>query len=71
MTHDRYGVIKVKNSDPEQFLIGWLSSDLPKGCFMKTSGSLTEVQLRTELKKMGRTNAEADSLIERARANPW
>jgi hypothetical protein len=71
MAHDRYGVIKVKNSDPEQFLIAWLDSALPKGSFLKTSGSLREVQLRTELKKMGRTNAEADSLIEKARANPW
>jgi len=71
MEYDRYGVIKVKDSDPEKFLIAWLDSRLPKGSFMKTTDALTEEQLRSELQKMGRTKAEADSLIERARANPW
>ncbi len=70
MAYDRYGVVKVKGADPEVFWIIWVDSALPKGSFMKTTQDLTEGELRTELAKMGRTEAEINSLIQQARKNP-
>jgi len=68
--HDHYAVLKIKGVDPEVFWIAFVSLGLPKGSFMKTSGDLTEIKLRVELEKMGRTKSEIDSLIQRARENP-
>lgn len=67
--YDRYAVVKVKGADPELFWIVWMDSQLPQGSFMKTSQNLTGKEVRTELKKMGRTEAEINSLIEQARQN--
>ncbi len=37
---------------------------------MKTSQNLTESEVLAELKKLGHTEAEINSLIKRARENP-
>jgi len=66
----RYAVVKVKGADPELFWIVWIDSQLPQGSSMKTSQNLTGREVRAELKKMGRTEAEINSLIEHARQNP-
>jgi hypothetical protein len=67
---DYYAVIKVKDAEPEVFWIVWVDSGMPKGHIMKTSQNLTAKEVHAELKKMGRTDAEADSLIQQARDNP-
>jgi hypothetical protein len=70
MEYDHYAVLKIIGSQPEAFCIAFVSPGLPPGSFMKTSGDLTEKTLRSELEKMGRTKAESDSLIQKARDNP-
>jgi hypothetical protein len=68
--YDVFGVIQVKRADPELFWILWIDSQLQAGSSMKTSQNLTESEVRTELKENGRTEAEIDSLIRRARESP-
>lgn len=70
MGYDRYAVVKVKGADPELFWIVWIDSQLPQDSFVKTSQNLTGREVRAELKNMGRTEAEINSLIEQARENP-
>ena len=69
MAYDRYEVIKVKCTNPEVFWIVWVDSALPTGSFMNTSQNLTESEVRRESAKQGRTEAEINSLIQRAREN--
>jgi hypothetical protein len=68
--YDVFGVIQVEGADPEVFWIIWIDPQLRRGSFMKTSQNLTESEVLTELKKIGRTEAEIDSLIKRAREKP-
>lgn len=71
MGYDRYAVVKVKEADPEEFWTIWIDSALPKGSFMKTAQGLSEDDVRAELKKMARTEAEIDWLIKQARENAF
>jgi hypothetical protein len=70
MPNDKLGVAKVKGTKSEQFFIFLKSTEGSKGRFMRTSGFLSEKELRSDLESNGRTDAEINSLIERARANP-
>jgi hypothetical protein len=69
---DSYGVVKIAGTKPEVFWIIWANPSPPKprGLFMRTSDNFSEVQLRTELGKMGLGEARIYELIEKARANP-
>ena len=70
MAMDRYAVIKVAGTEPEQFFIAWLDSQLPKGSFMKTGEPMPEAEMREELRKMGISKTDSDGLIQKARDNP-
>ena len=68
--NDKLGVAKVKGIEPEQFFIFLMNTEGSKGPFMRTSDFLSEDELRSDLESNGSTEAEINSLIERARANP-
>jgi len=71
MPGEGYHVRRVKDAHPEKFVIIHLDADLPKDSFIKLSDGLTENELRARLKKdFGRTDSEADSVIQAARENP-
>jgi hypothetical protein len=70
MPNDKLGVAKVKGIEPEQFFIFLMNTEGSKGPFMRTSDFLSEDELRSDLESNGSTEAEINSLIERARANP-
>lgn len=70
MSYDKWGVAKVKGVEPEHFFVFLLSPQGFKGPFMRTSGFLSEGELRADLKIKGRTDVEIEALFERARANP-
>jgi len=59
MEHDRYAVIKVKESAPEEFWIIWTNSQDTTNFIMRTEQGLTESALRTELGEMGHTEAKS------------
>ena len=71
MASGRYEIVKVKGSDPEQFVRIWLDPELPSGTFIKTSPEqgMSEAELRADLTKEGGSEAEIKSVIERARKN--
>jgi len=70
MPNDKLGVAKVKGIEPEQFFVFLMNTEGSKGPFMRTSDFLSEDELRSDLESNGSTEAEINSLIERARANP-
>lgn len=70
MPNNKLGVAKVKGIGPEQFFIFLRNTEGSKGPFMRTSDFLSEDELRADLESNGSTEAEIDSLIEQARANP-
>jgi hypothetical protein len=70
MSNYKLGVAKVKGIEPEQFFIFLMSTEGSKGLFMRTSGFLSEKELRSDLESNDSTEAEINSLIEQARANP-
>ena len=71
MEYDRYAVVKIRGADPEAFLILLATSGHSKPGFLwTTSQALTESEVRDELAKMGHTEAQINSLIEKARENP-
>jgi hypothetical protein len=62
-----FWIEKVAN-DPELFRICEPASDkYQRGVFQRSTFSLTESELRAELKKMGVTEAQSDMLIQQAR----
>jgi len=64
MPSERYELVKVKGSIPEQFVMVWLTLEqIP----MRTSEPRPEATWRAEFKKAGRTEPEINYLIERAR----
>ncbi len=70
MASKRYEYIKVKGSNPELFLLVWLDSELPSGAFMKIGErAISEAELRAKLNKEGRSEAQINSVIDRARKN--
>ena len=70
MPNKKLGVAKVKGIEPEQFFIFLMNTEGSKGPFLRTSDFLSEDELRSDLESSGSTEAEINSLIERARANP-
>jgi hypothetical protein len=70
MPNEKWGVAKVKGIEPEQFFIFLMNTEGSKGPFMRSSDFLLEGELRSELASKGNTEAETNSLIERARDNP-
>jgi hypothetical protein len=70
MPNERWGVAKVNGIDPEQFFIFLMNTGGSKGPFMRSSDFLSEEELRSELSSKGSTEADTNSLIERARGNP-
>ena len=67
----RFNVVMFKGVEPETFWILLLNLDFQQGKpFLTTSNRLTEWQLREKLKSMGSSDAEIESLIQKARANP-
>ena len=69
MAYDRYGVVKIRGSDPEIFWIVFADTTSPKGQ-MFFSDDFDEQGLRAELTKRGFEAAKIDELIATARANP-
>ena len=71
MASGRYEIVKAKGSDPERFVRIWLDPEPPSGTFIKTSPEpgMSEAELRADLTKDGRNEAEIKSVIERARKN--
>lgn len=68
---DNYAVVRVAGSDPELFIIAFINlSELPQKEFMKTTHPAPEIEIRAELKKMGCTQIEINSLLQQARENP-
>jgi hypothetical protein len=67
----RFNVVMFKGVEPETFWILLLNLDFQQGkLFLTTSNRLTERQLREKSKSMGSSDAEVESLIQKARANP-
>jgi hypothetical protein len=69
MGYDTYGVVKIKNSDPEVFWIIFADSAM-RNPLMQFSDDFDEIGVRAELAKMGLSAAKIDELVARARANP-
>lgn len=64
MSSERYELVKVKGSNPEQFVMVWFTLDqIP----IRTSESKPEATWRAEFKKAGRAKPEINYLMERAR----
>ena len=70
MPNEKWGVAKVKGIEPEQFFIFLINTEGSKGPLMRASEFLSEEELKSDMKSNGSTEAEINSLIERARANP-
>jgi len=68
--YDVFGVIQVEGADSEVFWIIWIDPQLRGGSLLKTSQNLTESEVLTELREIGRTEVEIVSLIKRAREKP-
>lgn len=66
---DRYGVLKVAMSEPEQFILAFLNSQ-PENPFMRTSSPMTESEIRMKLAEMELSPAKIEELIKKARENP-
>ncbi len=64
MSSERYELVKVKGSNPEQFVMAWFTLDqIP----IRTSEPKPEATWRAEFKKAGRAEPEINYLMERAR----
>jgi len=64
MSSERYELVKVKGSNPEQFVMVWFTLEqIP----MRTSEPKSEATWRAEFKKAGRAEPEINYLIDRAR----
>ncbi len=71
MGFDTYGVVKIKDSEPEVFWIVFADSSMSQGNpLMQFSQDFNESGVRAQLAKMGLPKARIDELIVRARANP-
>ena len=65
---DRVFVAKVKGEEPEAFLFITLSEDFSR--VVRTSGAMSEAELRAALSKTGMPDWEISSHIEHARKHP-
>lgn len=73
MAFDMYGVVKIKDSDPEVFWIVLADSSMGMAQgnpVMHFSDDCDEEGVRDQLAKWGLSKARADELIAKARANP-
>jgi hypothetical protein len=71
MAWDKWRVSKVKDSDPEEFMLTFLDTALEHAKpFMRTSDPMSESELREELGNEGISRADIDAAIQAARAEP-
>jgi hypothetical protein len=64
MPSERYELVKVKSSNPEEFVMVWFTANqIP----VRTSEPKSEATWRAEFKKAGRAEPEINYLIERAK----
>jgi len=69
MAWDKWGVTKIKDSDPEEFILNCLDTTLEHAKpFMHTSDPMSESELREELDNTGISKADAEAAIQAARA---
>jgi hypothetical protein len=68
--YDRVTVVKIKDLDPEVFLILSGKRRHSTGFLWTASLELTESELRDELARLGKSIDETDALIKKARDNP-
>ena len=61
-------VAKVKGKEPEQFLFITLSEGYER--VVRTSGAMSEAEMRAALQKTGMPESEINSHIEHARQHP-
>jgi len=64
----KYRVIKVKGAEPESFMV--VGIDFDQHAITRTSNAMSEVDMRTYLKKEGGSDAEVNTWIEQARRYP-
>ncbi|MGB2604102.1 MAG: hypothetical protein WBC78_10935 [Candidatus Sulfotelmatobacter sp.] len=70
MPWDKWRVSKVKDSDPEEFILTFLDTALEHAKpFMHTSDPMSESELREELGNEGISNDDTDAAIQTARAD--
>lgn len=69
MTFAGFKILKVKDSEPETFLILEADAASPERAFVEISHGLTASELRGELSKMGLPESERDFIIQNAREN--
>ncbi len=68
MTWDRWRVTKIKDSNPEEFMLTFQDTALEHTKpFMHTSDSLSEAELREELGNEGVSKADTDAAIQAVR----
>jgi hypothetical protein len=65
MPNKKWGVAKVKGSEPERFFI-FLMNAKGSTAFMRTSDFLSEEELRLDLANRGINEAEIEALIKHA-----
>jgi len=71
MSWDRWGVAKIKDSDPEEFILMFQDTALEHAKpFMQTRGPMSEPDLREELENMQISKADANAQIGKAREDP-
>lgn len=71
MAADNGGVVKIKGSEPERFMIVGVDWGHRQGePFMRTSLEMSEEELRKELESQDVSRVAIDDLIKRARENP-
>ena len=68
MADDHVFVAKVAMLEPEQFLFITLAGDYSR--VVRTSGVMSEQELRAKLRSVRMPDAEIDSHIEHARKHP-
>jgi hypothetical protein len=67
---DRFAVVRIRDIDPEVFLVLLGKPRHSTGFLWTSSLELTEPELRDELARLGKSIDETDALIKKARDNP-
>jgi hypothetical protein len=71
MPFDMYGVVKIRDSDPEVFWIVLADSSMARGNpLMQSSDDCNEKGFQDQLAKWGLSKARSDELLAAARVNP-
>jgi hypothetical protein len=67
---DRFVVVRIRDIDPEVFLVLLGKPRHSTGFLWTSSLELAEPELRDELARLGKSIDETDALIKKARDNP-